>query len=190
MTFSIVSAPTTAPVSLAEAKLHLRVDASDDDTLIAAIVDAATVYCENIARRSFVTQTIDVAYDAWPSADGFYLPRIPVQSVTSITYTDEDGSASTVSSNDYIVDTYNGRIALKASATWPSVTLQKINGVVIRYVAGYGAANDVPEQIKQAIKLVIGDWYEVRENMITGTITSTVDFGVRALIQSVRNYPR
>ena len=156
---SVYTAATSTPVSLAEAKAHLRVDVTDDDALIVNQIAAATNYCEGISQKKFVTQTLDWTLDAWPNADGFRLPIGPVQSVTSITYTDEDGNSDTVSSDDYIVDTARQMIALKASAEWPTATLQKIAGIVIRYVAGYGAASAVPDEMKHAVLLVLGDWW-------------------------------
>ena len=186
---TVATPPTVTPVTISEAKAHLRVDIDDDDALILSLIKAATAHCERIARRSFVTQTLDLTLDYWPAASGFCLPRPPIQSVTSITYTDEDGNSDTVSSSDYIVDTARGKIALKASATWPAVTLQRMAGVVIRYVAGYGAAAAVPADFKQAVLLVTGDWYENRENMIVGTTQSSIEFSVKALLFSARAFP-
>lgn len=185
---TIVTAAASYPVLLSDAKEHIRVSITDDDLRIDGMIGAATRHCEQIARKSFVTQTLAVTLDDWPNELGFYLKRPPIASVTSITYTDEDGDSDTVSSDDYIVDTANGRIALKAASTWPNVTLQRIAGVVIQYVAGYGDRNDVPDEVKQAILLVVGDWYENRENMLVGVTSKTIDYSVRDLLGVDRNY--
>lgn len=185
----VQTAPAVEPVTLTEAKAHLRVDTDADDDLIEALITAARVWCENVSRRAFVTQTLDLTLDTWPPSTGLYLPRPPIQSVTSITYTDEDGDSDTVSSDDYLLDTASGRLALKAASSWPSVTLQRIGGVVVRYVAGYGLATAVPQTFKQAILLVVGEWYENRENATQGQVPRAIELNAMALLQTDRVWP-
>jgi uncharacterized phiE125 gp8 family phage protein len=158
------TAPTEEPVSTAEAKAQTRVDISDDDTYIDGLITTARQQVEMIAGRSLCTQTWEMVLDDWPDDTEVELPRPPLASVTSISYTDEDGNVSTMDSSKYIVDTYHepGRIVLKNDASWPGGTLQAVNGVVIEYVAGYGDAEGVPERYKAAIKLLVGHWYEHR----------------------------
>lgn len=184
----VVTAATETVVSLAEAKEHLRVDITDDDVLINNIIGAATRFCEGVSWKSFVNKTLDWTLDTWP-ASVFHVPVGPLVSVTSITYTDEDGDSDTVSSDDYIVDTAYGRIALKATASWPAVTLQRIAGVRIRYVAGYGSRSGVPDEFKQAVLLVTGDWYENRENMLVGVTSNRIAISVQDLLQLRRGFP-
>ena len=168
MALTLITAPTVEPVSLTEAKNHLRVDISDDDTLIKSKIMAVRQVFEEQYGVAFIDQTWELYMDAFPGGD-LAIPKWPLASVTSIKYTDEDSNQSTVSSDDYLVDIYNkpGKVVLKSSASWPSDTLQEVNGVVVRFVAGYGAAgSDVPEPIRQAVLLVVGDAYENREDTI------------------------
>ena len=103
--WSVVTQPTAEPVSLAEAKLHLRVDGDDEDVLIALQIAAVRQQVELEARRTLVTQTLAARLEFWPLYDRLALPQPPLQSVTHIKYTDEDGVLQTVSSIDYVVYT-------------------------------------------------------------------------------------
>jgi uncharacterized phiE125 gp8 family phage protein len=179
----LATAPAVEPISLDEAKLHLRVDISDDDTLITSQIQTARRRAEKIAGRAFITQTWDYVLDAFPQGDTLEIPKPPLQSITSIKYYDQDGTEYTLSSDDYYVDTYGepGRVVLKSSATWPSITLREANGVVVRFMAGYGDADDVPEEFKQAIYLLVGHFYENREAVSDARLVPTPD-GVMALL--------
>jgi len=160
--------PASEPVTLEEAKSHLRVDASDDDTLIEGLITAARQYYEDVTRRALITQTWRLSLDRWPGGSEILLPRAPLQSVTSVVYTDSDGTATTWSSDEYAVDADSepGRVVLGYGYSWPSATLRTSLPIQITYEAGYGDADDVPEKIKQAIKLLVGHWYENREGVM------------------------
>ncbi|MCB9117972.1 MAG: DNA-packaging protein, partial [Caldilineaceae bacterium] len=109
--------------------------------------------------------------DAWPADGIIELPRPPLASVTSITYTDEDGATQTLAANNYRVDTARepGRVVLAPGADWPSVALDSSNPITVRFVAGYADAGDVPGMAKAAILLQIGEIYANREAVIVGS---------------------
>lgn len=187
------SDPSEEPVSLAEAKSHLRVDVSDDDTLIEGLIKAARIYVENATRRALVTQTWQLDLDDWPSAgkmptatDEIALPRPPLGSVTSVVYVDSDGDSNTFSADDYDVDTVTepGRIVLGYGKTWPTATLRPMSPIAVTYVAGYGDAADVPQHVKQMMLMLLAHWYENREATITGAgvVASPVPFAVESLL--------
>ncbi len=183
-----VVGPTEEPVTLAEAKTHLRVDHDADDTLIMGLIATARRSCEFGARRSFVTQTREMALCAWPPASGFKLPMPPLQSVESITYLDEAGATHTVTASDYRVYTNvePGIVALKSNTAWPSATLAVGPSITVRYVAGYGLASAVPDDYKSAMLLMIGHLYENREAVITGTIATVLPMAVASLLKNER----
>lgn len=139
------------PVSTAQAKLHLKVDASDDDALIAALVTAARDYWEGAQGRALVLQTCDLVLDQWPLGGEIRLPRAPLRSVVSVTYIDSDGNSNTMAAADYVVDTASepGRVVLGYSKSWPSETLRPGGAITVRYRAGHAipftaiAATDV-----------------------------------------------
>jgi uncharacterized phiE125 gp8 family phage protein len=185
-------APASEPVSLVEAKLHLRVDISDDDAYITGLITAARIYFEATARRALISQTWRLSLDAWPCSDEIALPRPPLQSVTSIIYKDDVGAQTTLASASYIVDTDSepGRVVLAYGESWPSGVLYPANPIQITYVAGYGdEGSDVPEQVRQAIKLLVSHWYENREPVVaSGAVPKAIPLGVDSLIWLNRAY--
>lgn len=186
MNLTLVTAPAAEPVTTAEAKDHIRVDIATDDTYIDTLVKAARLWVERTTGLALVTQTWDGALDAFPGGDGaIVIPKYPLSSVTSITYHDDDLSTSTVfSSSNYQVDTLKRppRIVLKDGVSWPTDSLRHSSGVVVRLVAGYGAASTVPEDIKHAVKLLVGSMYQNREPEVTGVSLARVQFAVEALL--------
>lgn len=182
-TFSVYSQPATEPVSLAEAKAHLRVDGSDEDALIAQLIMTARQTVELEARRALITQTLDLRLASWPGSC-LELPMPPLQSVTSITYTDYTGATGTVSTGDFVTYTgiEPGRIVLKPDKGWPGVSLMPGPSLVVRYVAGYGSAAAVPAHLKQAILLLVGHFYENREASVISTIAVKLPMAVEMLI--------
>jgi len=171
MPLKLINAPATEPVTLTEAKAHLRVDGSADDTLITALIVAARQAAEQITGRALITQTWDLMLDAFePTIE---LPMPALQSVTSVKYLDSNGAEQTLASGNYKVDAVSepGRIIPAYGLDWPA-TRDEINSVTVRFVAGYGAAAAVPQPIKQWMLLKIGELYENREGTQTGTVTA------------------
>lgn len=142
MTLSLVTAPTAEPVALADVKLHLRVDATAENDLIAGLNTSARDYVESFTRRAIPRQTWDYKLGAFPAGDEFYLPKAPCISVTSITYLDTDGASQTLATTVYDTDLPTGpmaragRIYLKYNQVWPQ-TRDIPNAVTVRFVAGY-----------------------------------------------------
>jgi uncharacterized phiE125 gp8 family phage protein len=192
MNIKLQTTPTAEPVTLEEAKNHLRVDITADDTLIESLILVARNTCEGITNHRFITQTWDIVMDAFPGGD-IILPKSlsPLVSVTHIKYTDEDSNQSTFSSGNYAVDIYSdpGRIKLTKDANWPSDQLYVINGVEIQVVVGYGTEDAVPQEYKQALLLLLGHWYENREQVTVGEVAREIPMGVEALLWLDRNVP-
>lgn len=196
---TVSTAPVAEPITRAEAKTHLRIDSdiTDQDTLVDALIQGAREWCENYTRRSFVSRTLQLRTDCFPGE--FRLPRGPVTSVSSITYTDSGGNAATLAADQYQVDIYSmpARIVPAYGVVWPTVKSGVVNGVVVTYVAGYAAgatsptdhAENVPAAIKAAMKLLIGHLYENRE-LVDMKQLFMVPFGVKYLLApfEVRDY--
>lgn len=159
----VTTQPSEEPITVEDAKLHLRIDHNDEDTEIEALIVAARIHCEDITRRAFVTRTYTVELDAWPSDGVITLPYPPMIAVVAITYIDEDGNDYIFGGSNYLVDAPTERIVLRRNAMWPTVTLQEVAGVRVAWSAGYGEADSVPVTYKAAIKLVLADLYENRE---------------------------
>ena len=164
MALKLITAATTLAVSLVEAKEHLRVTESNEDTLITGMIAAATETAEQITGRAIMPQTWELTLDAFPGA--FELTRIPAVSVTSLKYTDSAGVLTTMDAADYtmdIADDFGFAYVIPAyGAEWPTARDQ-VNAVAVRYVAGYANAAAVPEGIKSWIKLTVSTMYENRE---------------------------
>lgn len=190
MNFTLSSAPATEPITTAEAKTHLRVDSSDDDTYIGLLIIAARRWVEQTHGLALVTQTWDGSIDQFPSGDSpIVIPKFPLVSVSSVTYYDDDLSTSTVfSSASYQVDAAKRppRIVLKSSVSWPTDGLRLSSGVVVRFVAGFGAASAVPDDIKHAIKLLVGQMYQNREPEVVGASVAPIQFAIDALLAPYR----
>ena len=173
----IVTQPAVEPVTLDQVKVQLRIDPSDTsfDDDITALIAPARKWCEQYQNRAYITQTWERAMDQWPhicttdpiwaSSNYIKLPRAPLQSIESFTYTDCESTSTVWDSSNYIVDTIAEPGQVVPVSSWPNVTLQKVNGINIRYVAGYGDdPEDVPADIRQAIIILIAYWFENGSN--------------------------
>jgi len=167
------TAPASEPVTLAEAKAHLRVGGTTDDTYINTLITAARQWAEMHMGRICITQTITEKWDWFPVGCVMDLRWVPVQSFTSVGYLDSNGDTQTWDASKYAVDTIAQpcRIAPKYGETYPQTRAQ-INAVTLSYVAGYASAGDVPTPIKQAILLMVGEMYEQRETSVKQLPTS------------------
>lgn len=165
---TIVTPPAVEPITLAEAKAHLRVDWTDDDNYITALITAARMITEERTSRALITQTWDYVLDNFPDKDYLYLRKATLQSVTYVNYIDSSGITGVMPTTDYVVDTDSipGRIFLGFAKIWPVVILQPASAVRIRMVCGYGDASTVPQPLKQAMFFLISNWYEQREPVI------------------------
>lgn len=189
MPLVLQTAPTTEPVTTAEAKTHLRVTTSDDDTYIGTLITVARRHVETITGRALINQTWDYFLDNFPPGDKIVIPLPRLSSVTSVKYTDKDNVQTTFAASKYIVDTNNepGQIVLAYGESWPTFTPKPINAVEIRFVAGYGSgAANVPEGIKQAMLLLIAHWYENREPVNIGNIVTEIPETINALLWPYR----
>jgi len=185
VSLTLITPPAAEPVALVDAKSHLRVDTTDEDTLITALITAAREWAEEIQARAYITQTWELVLDEFPESDEIRLPRPPLLSVVSVKYKDESGSETTWDASNYIVDTDRepGRLVLAANKSWPLVTLYPAAGIRVRFTAGFGTtADDIPERIKAAIKLLLGHLYEHRE-AVSETRLNEIPLGAKRLLQ-------
>jgi uncharacterized phiE125 gp8 family phage protein len=179
---SIVTPPATEPVSLTEAKLHLRVDHTTEDALITALIKAARGYAETATARQLITATWQLTLDDFPSGQ-IVLPRPTMLGVTEVTYADTAGDEQTLAADQYIVvtDGVFGRIVRPEGVNWPQVKRMP-NAVAVQYTAGYGSASAVPEEIKCAIKLMVGHLYENREATVVGVSVANLPLAIADLL--------
>lgn len=162
MPLKIVTPPeavlSTAPLS--DVENHLRIDAIAEGAALNVYAKAAAQHAQEFTRRGIGSQVWDLLLDAFP-AGPINLPLPPLQSVASITYVDTNGVTQTWAAEDYTVDAVSGRI-FPAYGRWYPATRNVPNAVTVRFTCGYPAAN-VPESIRAAMLLLVGDLYENRE---------------------------
>lgn len=163
---------TVEPWTAAEIKRHLHgVAESELDADIEQKITECRQAAEVFLNRSLITQTWQLNLDDFPAADGglIRLRKAPVSSLSSVKYYDADGVQQTlVSGTDYQVEYASepARLMPEPGTTWPSVETDRLNAVEVIYVAGYGAAaTDVPGPIRRAIALMVGHYYEHREEV-------------------------
>lgn len=185
MALTLVTGPAVEPLSVATARLALKIDTTVDDPLIDKWIGAARDYVETFTGRKLITQTWDLKLDAFPSCDVIELPFPPVTSITSVTYVDTAGTSQTWSSANYTTDLPAGDQASPARITpaygvvWPS-TRDVINAVTVRFVCGYSAPERVPEGLQSALLQLVAHRYYHREAVVVGTIAQELPFGVQA----------
>lgn len=170
MTYSLrlTDAPTIEPVSLAEAKAHVRQDGSADDALLTRLISAARFYVESETGRALITQTWEATFGEWPvvynsSYDDFEysaivpsatsvpyieIVKLPFGSVTGITAAGSAWTAYTA------VKTARG-VRIKPTSTVPS------GEIVVTFTAGYGdTASLVPSDLSHAILMLVATLYD------------------------------
>ena len=186
----LLTGPAEEPVSVEEAKAHLRVSTAADDALIGSLIAAAREHVEARCRRALVTQVWDLYLDAFPAGEEIELAMPPLRAVESVTFFRDDGTSGVMSSLEYVVDAVGepGAVVLAKGAGWPSAELRPRNGVRVRFEAGYGGAEDVPRAIRQAVLLIVGALYENREQVIVaqGVNLALLPFGIEALLAPYR----
>ena len=166
----LTTAATTDAVTLTECKRHLNVSSTADDAMIRDYIAAATMLLEKKTNRAFINQTrtlkMRTFFDTrYVHGREMYPPRSPLSSVASISYVDVEGTTTTMPSSDYISSTGDrpGKITEAYNATWPA-TRNHPNDITVTYVAGHtSSSTGVPANVKQAIRLVVGEWYRNRE---------------------------
>jgi uncharacterized phiE125 gp8 family phage protein len=161
----LLTAPAGLPVTLELAKAFLRIDGNDDDAVVSALIRAATANLDGTAgvlRRALVTQTWEQPFRSFHSR--MRLPLAPVASIAAVKHYDADNALQTVSAADYslVEDDLGPYLAWSPDALRPDL-FDRPDPVVVTFVAGYGAATDVPAAIRQAILLLVAQWFATRE---------------------------
>lgn len=170
-----------AVISVADLKEHLRVDHSDEDTLIEAYRDAAIKWVEDYCN----TRLGDVTAVGY--LDYFYPVRVPVGPVTAIsqiTYTATGNVETTLPTANYYFDLKTQPARIRFDNV-PDVEDEALNRVQVSMTVGYAEA-DVPKPLIQAVKLMTAHLYETRIPVVTGTITSEVPLALKALLNPYR----
>lgn len=154
--------PTAEPWTLAEVKAHLKVDHTEEDALIGALLTGARENAEERLGRTLCTTAWRLTLDGFPSAIKLPMPRaIAVQSVK---YLDPEGVQRTLDPADYLLDDVSepGFVVPAYGKAWPA-TQCRVNALVVEYTAGYGpAATAIPMPVRQWVLLVVNELHRHR----------------------------
>ena len=184
--FKVVTPATSNPITLTEAKTHLKVDTTADDTFITNLIKSATSSAQEYTNRFFIATTIQQVGDKWEDISNLF--KSPVLSVTNIKYVSTDGILTTLNSSVYFLDDVNkpARIGLKPNQSYPEI-IDRLNAVQVNYVVGLAAGPDeVDEGIRQALLLTIGNWYQNRQAVVTGTIATELPMNAKFLLDQYK----
>jgi uncharacterized phiE125 gp8 family phage protein len=165
------AAPAVEPVTLAEAKLHLKVDHSADDALISVLITAAREEAEHRTGRSLIDQQWTLTLDAFPDAIRLRMGR--VSSVSEVRYVDPAGATQVLAPAGYTLDNagdYANWLFPAAGYAWPA-TLDQPNAVTVVYRAGEPNASTVPASAKAWVLLTVGALYANREGGVEKAIS-------------------
>lgn len=172
MALTRIIAPTDEPLTLDEAKEHLGVVGTYHDNYIASLIAAARARTERVTKRALITSTWRITLDEFP--EWFNIPKPPLRSVLTVSYLDGEGATVSLYDSaaspqvgiaDFVIDTESdpARVLRAYGITWPTPLVQA-NAVSLTFEAGYGNhAEDVPEDLRLAMLLMIGHWFEHRE---------------------------
>lgn len=176
----LLAGPAEEPVSLAEAKAFLKVDDSDEDGLITTLIGAARLHIEGVTGRALLAQSWRVVLDDWPDNGAVKLPVTPFVAVTEINAYDAAGAAYEVPLAQFLSEP--DRLLLPATVAGMPV-LRERQGIEIDYVAGFGTdPGDVPDDIRQALLLLVGHWFENRDAVIVAGSGSVVPSGFDRMV--------
>lgn len=188
MRTELITPPDLEPITLEEAKLFARVDTAADDAIITALITTARQYTERYLQQSLLQQTWLMWLDAaeYEGSNRYRLRYSPIESVTEVKlYSDSDSVI--IEPSSYRL---SGDELILVAARSGNIRLH--DALSIEYVAGYGDSSDkVPEVIRHAMLMLIAHWYEYREasgDVVIGTQSREIPFGVTAILSGYRNY--
>jgi uncharacterized phiE125 gp8 family phage protein len=187
MSSILLTPPAVEPVTLADAKVYLRVAIDDDDAVIAALISAARSHIEAQTKRALITQTWRLIRDCWPPDGRIAVVPAPLRSVAAARVYDAGGSAHAIDTGVFVADKAAAPAVL-SFVPWTLTEPGRVTaGVEIDVEVGYGGAPaNVPESLRQALLLLVAHWYENRGMIAIGQTVAVLPMAVAALIAPYR----
>ena len=179
----LLAGPAGEPVSLVEAKAFLRLDSDAEDGLLATLIAAARLHIESVSGRALLRQTWRLVLDRWPAERVVSLPVTPLISIEAVTAFDEQGDDHAVPVGQFLTEPER---LLLPRAVEGMPDLRERLGLEIDYVAGFGEAADVPPDLKQALLVLVGHWFENRDAVLVAGAGAVIPFGFDRLVASYR----
>jgi uncharacterized phiE125 gp8 family phage protein len=186
MSSILLNGPAVEPITLAEAKAHLRVEHNDDDAVIVSLIAGSRIHVETQTRRALISQNWRIIRDHWPSDGQIAILPVPLQQIVAARVYESDGSTLAIDTQAFVVDKASAP-ALVAFAPWSLPAPGRvIGGIELDVKVGYGdGAADVPEPLRQAIRLLVAHWYENR-GVTSQRAVNVLPIAVNALIAPYR----
>lgn len=185
MSSLLLTAPAVEPVALDEMKAYLRVEHGDDDAVIAVLIAGARIHIEAQTKRALITQEWRLLFDAWPRDGRIAVVPAPLQALSAARVHDAEGVASDIDTQAFVPDPGASVLAFVPGAL--PVPGRRAAGIELDVTVGYGdAAGDVPEALRQAIRLLATHWYENRGLVATDGQDVLLPSTVHALIAPYR----
>lgn len=178
-----VIAPTQLPVDLTEAKAHLRITSSDEDSLILSYLQAAVKRCEDYRQSGIMDSQYELYARTWPVCMNVSLQKNPVTAINSVKYYDPDGNLQTLSALKYRLQDFRvpGRLEFDNSTfDFPDLHDREYP-IIVNFQAGYLAASTVPPTLRHAVKLELGTMNEIRQSEAIGNGLTSVQMKVAAM---------
>ncbi len=164
MSIITITPPASEPVSLAEAKLFLRIDHNAEDGLIATLITAAREAVEAGVGRALITRRVREDLDIWvrEARTGAVLGLGPVSTVVAVRLLADNGSQSVLDPERYRLEGHRDRSRLVFTDGVPA-TLREIGGIEIEYDCGFADdAADLPVALRLATLQIVAALYELR----------------------------
>lgn len=183
----LTAPPAVEPVTVEEAKAHLRIDYEEEDTLLSSLITTSRLHIETALNLALITQKWSWHFNKWPRSSVVELPIRPVQSIEAIRINTEDGGEILLSPDEYVLEsTIHSARLVSTNGTWPQPGIPR-QGIEIAFLAGFGEAGQaVPSPIRQALLMLVSHWYENREPVVIGEVANRIPDMVSALLMPYR----
>ena len=183
----LLSGPAVEPVTLAEAKHFIRLEHDDDDDIIVALIAGSRIHVETQTRRALITQSWRLVRDVWPELGCVPVLPVPLRTLDAARVYKSDDSTLAIDAAAFTVDKAAAPARLSFTRGALAAPERRVAGIEIDVTCGYGAApENVPEPLRQAIRLLVAHWYENRGLVAAADKSTVLPSTVAALISSYR----
>lgn len=183
MAATLLTGPAAEPLTLAAAKAFLRLAHDDDDALVTDLIVTARTHVERVTRRALITQMWRIVLDHWPSHGRLTVPIAPLREVAAARVYDGGGVAHVMDLQAFVPDLAATPPVIGFVPWAMPVPGRSTAGIEIDVDVGYGpAAEDVPEPLRHAVRVLVAHWYENRAVVSQDGRSGALPVGVSALI--------